>query len=63
MCCAITQHLGTVFVFLAIFVRLNERSVDARVLLWTSVTCSVLGYGMWEILHSSNPSHVPLNRL
>ncbi|KAF8560371.1 phosphatidylinositol N-acetylglucosaminyltransferase [Imleria badia] len=55
MCCAITQHLGTVFVFLAIFVRLKERSIDARVLLWMSVTCSVLGYGIWEILHSSNP--------
>jgi len=62
MCCAITQHLGTVFIFLAIFVRLKERSIDARVLLWMSVTCSVLGYGMWEVLHSSNPGHMPSNR-
>jgi len=62
MCCAITQHLGTVFIFLAIFVRLKERSIDARVLLWMSVACSVLGYGMWEVLHSSNPSHMPPNR-
>lgn len=63
MCCAITQHVGTVFIFLAIFVRLKERSIDARVLLWMSVTCSVLGYGIWEVLHSSNPSHMPSNRL
>ena len=63
MCCAITQHLGTVFVFLAIFVKLKERSIDARVLLWVSVTCSVLGYGTWEILHSSHPGHMPPNRL
>ncbi|KAN0100634.1 Phosphatidylinositol N-acetylglucosaminyltransferase subunit C [Tylopilus felleus] len=62
MCCAITQHLGTVFVFLAIFVKLKERSIDARVLLWVSVTCSVLGYGTWEILHSSHPGHMPPNR-
>ncbi|KAF8140246.1 phosphatidylinositol N-acetylglucosaminyltransferase [Boletus edulis] len=62
MCCAITQHVGTVFVFLAIFVGLKERSVDARVLLWVSVSCSVLGYGIWEILHSSHPSNIPPNR-
>ncbi|KAG8219824.1 phosphatidylinositol N-acetylglucosaminyltransferase [Butyriboletus roseoflavus] len=62
LCCAITQHLATVFVFLAIFVRLKERLLDARVLLWISVTCSVLGYGVWEILHSSNPSRMPPNR-
>ena len=28
-----------------------------------SVTCSVLGYGTWEILHSSSPGHMQPNRL
>lgn len=28
-----------------------------------SVTCFVLGYGTWEILLSSNPSHMHPNRL
>ena len=63
MCCAITQHLGTVFVFLAMFVRLKERSIDARILLWISVACSVLGYGTWEILHGSSPRSMLPNRV
>ncbi|KAG9314375.1 phosphatidylinositol N-acetylglucosaminyltransferase-domain-containing protein [Chiua virens] len=62
LCCAITQHIATVFVFLAIFTRLIERTLDARVLLWMSVTCSALGYAIWEILHTSHPGNIPPNR-
>ncbi|KAF9241366.1 phosphatidylinositol N-acetylglucosaminyltransferase subunit C [Melanogaster broomeanus] len=62
LCCAITQHLGAVSIFLAVFVRLKERSLDARVLLWISVTCFMLGYLAWEFLNYSNPSHGPSNR-
>ncbi|KAH7883602.1 phosphatidylinositol N-acetylglucosaminyltransferase subunit C [Phlebopus sp. FC_14] len=56
-CCAITQHLAGVFTFLAVFARLKERSLDARVLLWVSIACFILGYVVWEVLNYSNPGH------
>ncbi|KIJ68432.1 hypothetical protein HYDPIDRAFT_173158 [Hydnomerulius pinastri MD-312] len=62
LCCAITQHLGAVFTFLAVFVKLKERLLDARMLLWVSVTCFLLGYIAWEVLNYSNPIHGPSNR-
>ncbi|KIM66180.1 hypothetical protein SCLCIDRAFT_1211405 [Scleroderma citrinum Foug A] len=60
-CCPITQHLGAVFTFLAVFVRLQERSLDARALLWISLVCFLLGYLVWEALDGSSPSR-PSNR-
>ncbi|KAI6007398.1 phosphatidylinositol N-acetylglucosaminyltransferase subunit C [Pisolithus albus] len=61
-CCPITQHLGTIFIFVAVFVRLQERSLDARVLLWISVACFLVGYFVWEVLDYSSPSRGPLTR-
>lgn len=55
LCCAITQHLATIFTFLAVFVRLKERWLDARVLLWVSIVSFFGGYAMYEILSYSNP--------
>ncbi|KAL4070954.1 phosphatidylinositol N-acetylglucosaminyltransferase [Scleroderma citrinum] len=61
-CCPITQHLGAIVSFLAVFVRLQERSLDARVLLWISLVCFLLGYLVWEVLDSSDPPPRPSNR-
>ncbi|KAG1757552.1 phosphatidylinositol N-acetylglucosaminyltransferase subunit C [Suillus lakei] len=55
LCCAITQHLATIFTFLAVFVRLKERWLDARVLLWVSIVSFFGGYALCEILSCSNP--------
>ncbi|KAG1825953.1 phosphatidylinositol N-acetylglucosaminyltransferase subunit C [Suillus subaureus] len=55
LCCAITQHLATIFTFLAVFVRLKERWFDARVLLWVSIASFFGGYALYEILSCSNP--------
>lgn len=48
--CAISQHLATIFTFLAIFIRLDEGCLDARVLVWASIGGFVLGYALWELL-------------
>jgi len=51
--CAITQHLATIFLFLAVFVQLRVRCLDPLVLVWVSVGCFVVGYVSWELLDSS----------
>jgi phosphatidylinositol glycan class C protein len=51
---AVTQHLSTIFIFLAIFVRLKERWLDPRILVWASLACFVTGYIVWELLDSSD---------
>ncbi|KAG6335277.1 hypothetical protein ID866_3806 [Astraeus odoratus] len=61
-CCPITQHLAAVFTFLAVFVRLQDRSLDARVLLWISVMCFLFGYLLWEVLSYANPPPGLTNR-
>ncbi|KAF7306939.1 Phosphatidylinositol N-acetylglucosaminyltransferase [Mycena indigotica] len=48
--CAITQHLATIFVFIAVFVRLRENQLDAHLLVWVSVSCFLVGYLLWELL-------------
>ncbi|KAI0963555.1 hypothetical protein AcW1_000600 [Taiwanofungus camphoratus] len=48
--CAISQHLATIFTFLAIFVHLNERRLDPRILVWASVGGFVVGFLVWELL-------------
>ncbi|KAH7911189.1 phosphatidylinositol N-acetylglucosaminyltransferase subunit C [Hygrophoropsis aurantiaca] len=52
--CAITQHLATIFTFIAVFVRLKENLLDPRVLLWTSIACFLVGYMLWEVLNYSD---------
>ncbi|RDB28511.1 Phosphatidylinositol N-acetylglucosaminyltransferase GPI2 subunit [Hypsizygus marmoreus] len=46
--CAITQHLSTIFIFLATFVRLNEQLLDPLTLICISVGCFIIGYAIWE---------------
>ncbi|KAG2366549.1 phosphatidylinositol N-acetylglucosaminyltransferase [Suillus spraguei] len=62
LCCAITQHLATIFTFLAVFVRLKERWLDARVLLWVSIVSFFGGYALYEILSYSNPGRGAFTR-
>lgn len=47
---AVTQHLSTIFIFLATFVRLKERYLDPRILVWISVSAFLVGYLTSEIL-------------
>ncbi|CAK5280233.1 unnamed protein product [Mycena citricolor] len=46
----ITQHIASVFVFVAIFLRLREEDLDPYVLVWISVGCFLIGYFLWELL-------------
>ncbi|KAI0348018.1 phosphatidylinositol N-acetylglucosaminyltransferase [Trametopsis cervina] len=49
--CAISQHLAVIFLFLTTFVRLKERSLDPRLLVWGSIFSFIGGYSLWELLH------------
>lgn len=50
--CPITQHVSTIFIFLAIFVRVKERLLDPRILVWISVVAFTVGYIVWEATDS-----------
>ncbi|KZW04386.1 phosphatidylinositol N-acetylglucosaminyltransferase [Exidia glandulosa HHB12029] len=47
--CAITQHLSTIFIFISVFVRLNDSTLDPRVLVWVTVATHVLGSIVWDV--------------
>ncbi|KAH9835568.1 phosphatidylinositol N-acetylglucosaminyltransferase [Rhodofomes roseus] len=47
---AVTQHLATIVIFVAIFVHLNERKLDPRALVWASVGTFLAGWLVWEAL-------------
>jgi phosphatidylinositol N-acetylglucosaminyltransferase subunit C len=59
--CAITQHLATIYIFLAVFVRLQEYTLDPRILVWITVACFVGGYMTWELLDCSYSNRVQRN--
>ncbi|KAF8898723.1 phosphatidylinositol N-acetylglucosaminyltransferase subunit C [Infundibulicybe gibba] len=50
LACVITQHLATIFLFLAIFVHLKEHILDPHTLVWVSIGSFVFGYTAWELL-------------
>lgn len=50
--CAITQHVASIFIFLGIFMRLREFSLNPRSLLWSSLGAFCIGYGCWTFLMS-----------
>ncbi|KII94361.1 hypothetical protein PLICRDRAFT_99714 [Plicaturopsis crispa FD-325 SS-3] len=60
--CAITQHLATIYIFLAVFLRLKARTLDPRILVWISIGCFVVGYTAWELLDRS-PGDRRANRM
>ncbi|KAF9481414.1 phosphatidylinositol N-acetylglucosaminyltransferase [Pholiota conissans] len=47
--CSITQHLAVIFIFLPVFVRLKEHTLDPRSLVCISVLCFFLGYVFWNV--------------
>ncbi|KAJ3894966.1 phosphatidylinositol N-acetylglucosaminyltransferase subunit C [Lentinula edodes] len=53
---AIAQHLATIFIFLCVFVRLKDHSLDPRVLIFLSLGCFFLGYLVWEVLQYTQNS-------
>ncbi|KAM5536175.1 hypothetical protein V8D89_010074 [Ganoderma adspersum] len=48
--CPISQHLASIFAFLAIFMRLRQRLLDPRALVWISTGVFLTGYIIWELL-------------
>ncbi|KAF9270237.1 phosphatidylinositol N-acetylglucosaminyltransferase [Marasmius fiardii PR-910] len=48
--CAITQQLDVTFLFLNVFIRLKDRSLDARVLILYTLALFITGYASWELL-------------
>lgn len=52
--CAICQHLATIFVFLAIFVRLREARLDPTLLVGVSIGAFAVGYAIWAVLDCLN---------
>ncbi|KAI0778174.1 phosphatidylinositol N-acetylglucosaminyltransferase [Trametes elegans] len=56
--CPISQHLAGIFLFLAVFMRLQQRLLDPRALVWISAAVFLAGYMTWEILDCSSPDNV-----
>jgi len=52
LCFPIAQHISTIFIFLATFVRIKERIFDPRLLVWTSIFAFVLGYPVWQVVEA-----------
>jgi phosphatidylinositol glycan class C protein len=51
--CSVTQHVSCIFIFLAVFLRLQDSSLDPRVLVWISIACFVIGYAVWDLSRSA----------
>ncbi|KAI0735178.1 phosphatidylinositol N-acetylglucosaminyltransferase [Earliella scabrosa] len=51
--CPISQHLASIFIFLAVFMRLRQRLLDPRALVWISAGVFLTGYIIWELLECS----------
>ena len=47
---AIPQHIATIFVFISVFIRIKEQSLDPRMLIWVVVLAFLIGYIFWEVL-------------
>jgi phosphatidylinositol N-acetylglucosaminyltransferase subunit C len=48
--CTISQHISVIFVFLAVFVRLLDHTLDPRLLVALSTMNFVAGCVIWELL-------------
>ncbi|EJF66685.1 phosphatidylinositol N-acetylglucosaminyltransferase [Dichomitus squalens] len=59
--CPISQHLASIFVFLAVFMRLQQRLLDPRVLVWLSGGVFLTGYIVWELLERGSVDTVTRN--
>ena len=47
---AIPQHIATIFIFISVFIRIKEQSLDPRMLIWVVVLAFLIGYIFWEVL-------------
>ncbi|KAH7103053.1 phosphatidylinositol N-acetylglucosaminyltransferase [Auriculariales sp. MPI-PUGE-AT-0066] len=47
--CAVTQHLSTIFIFVSVFIRLLDESLDARGLSWIALCAQFLGSVVWDL--------------
>jgi len=50
LCYPIAQHICTIFIFLATFVRIKERMLDPRLLVWASIFAFAIGYLVWQVI-------------
>jgi hypothetical protein len=58
--CAICQQLAVIFIFLNVFVRLQQVTLQSRLLVWGSVGFVALGYATWILLgHYANVKSQP----
>lgn len=48
--CTITQHIAVVFIFVAVFVQLNQHLLDPRTLVSICLVSFVLLYALWTLL-------------
>lgn len=48
--CTISQHLSVIFIFLAVFTRLLEHTLDPRLLVVLSSAIFVVGCIIWEAM-------------
>jgi phosphatidylinositol glycan class C protein len=48
--CTISQHLSVIFVFLAVFTRLLDHTLDPRLLVLLSSATFVVGCIIWETM-------------
>ncbi|CAG8519912.1 15484_t:CDS:10 [Acaulospora colombiana] len=46
---SVSQHVASIFIFLAIFIRLKENSADPRIIIWLSILLFFVGWISWEI--------------
>ncbi|KAI0365238.1 phosphatidylinositol N-acetylglucosaminyltransferase [Pilatotrama ljubarskyi] len=56
--CPISQHLASIFIFLAVFMRLSQHLLDPRALVWISAGVFLAGYMVWEILDCTSADNV-----
>ncbi|KAI0825144.1 phosphatidylinositol N-acetylglucosaminyltransferase [Trametes gibbosa] len=59
--CPISQHLASIFLFLAVFMRLRQRLLDPRALVWMSAGVFLAGYVIWEILDCARADNMTRN--
>ena len=52
LCYPIAQHICAIFIFLATFLRIKERMLDPRLLVWASIFLFVLGYIVWQAIET-----------
>lgn len=50
--CIITQHIATLFIFIAVFARLHSGTLDPRLLVGVAILCHLLGYILWELIEN-----------